>query len=86
MCCSKRWFIASLVVVLMVAVGAGLLMTVPDMISRLSYAAESGKAEAAREQLKNAADFSLAFQQTAKVLRIESQLRRAVQRPNWLRK
>ena len=69
MCCSKRWFIASLVVVLMVAVGAGLLMTVPDMISRLSYAAESGKAEAAREQLKNAADFSLAFQQTAKVLR-----------------
>ena len=61
----------------------------PDVVSRLTYAAERGKAEAAREQLSRAADLSGAFQYVADAMRpsvvsISSvkKIRPAVRRPN----
>jgi len=47
----------------------GLVSSVPDVVSRLTYAAERGKAEAAREQLSRAADLTKAFQNVADALR-----------------
>ena len=47
----------------------GLVSLMPDVVSRLTYAAERGKAEAAREQLSRAADLTQAFQNVADALR-----------------
>ena len=41
----------------------------PGMVQRLTYAAESGQALAAKEQLAKAADLSQAFQYVAKAMR-----------------
>ena len=46
-----------------------LLSFTPDAVSRLSYAAERGRAQAAREQLSRAADLTDAFQTVADALR-----------------
>jgi serine protease Do len=47
----------------------GLVAHMPDVVSQLTYAAERGKAEAAREQLSRAVDLTYAFQNVADVLR-----------------
>ena len=57
---------ALIVAVIAFAVSAWVL---PDMVQRLTYAAESGQALAAKEQLAKAADLSQAFQYVAKAMR-----------------
>ncbi|MCK6474361.1 MAG: DegQ family serine endoprotease [Planctomycetes bacterium] len=47
----------------------GAYVVLPDLAARVSYAAESGKAEAAHENLKTANNLSLAFQEAAKAVR-----------------
>jgi serine protease Do len=51
-----------------VAVGA-VLMMLPDAVSALTYAAERGSAQAAKEQLTRAQDLTRAFQEITKALR-----------------
>ena len=51
------------------AVGSVGVALLPTVAHRWSYAAESGKALAAREQLAKADDLSSAFKQTAKAIR-----------------
>jgi S1-C subfamily serine protease len=47
----------------------GLASLMPDAVSRLSYAAERGKAQAAREQLARANDLTEAFHSVADAMR-----------------
>ncbi|MBN2130036.1 MAG: DegQ family serine endoprotease [Sedimentisphaerales bacterium] len=66
---TKRKFIARVEVLCVAVLLAALVSLVPDIVSRFSYAAERGKAEAAREQLSRAADLTEAFQNVADALR-----------------
>lgn len=50
-------------------VGAGVATMLPDAVSVLAYAAERGTAQAAKEQLAEAKDLTVAFQQVTKALR-----------------
>ena len=53
----------------MLLAGVAIATTIPSIVSRLAYAAESGQALAAKEQLARATDLSQAFQHIAKALR-----------------
>ncbi len=55
-------------VVILVAIGASTLIA-PHAVAWFTYATETGKATAAREQLKHATGFSHAFQHVAKAVR-----------------
>ncbi|MBI3463789.1 MAG: DegQ family serine endoprotease [Planctomycetes bacterium] len=55
-------------VLILVTLG-GLSLAIPKGVAVLSYAAESGKAAAAREHLTSALEFSQAFQHVAKAVR-----------------
>ena len=69
MSCARKPFVTSLTVLLAIIAFSASVWMLPDMVQRLTYAAESGQAHAAREQLAKAADLSQAFQHVAKALR-----------------
>jgi serine protease Do len=58
-----------LIVGLLAGVAVALSIFLPDTVSRVAYAVERGQATAAREQLKEATDLSLAFEHVAKAVR-----------------
>lgn len=66
---SKRKLIVGMGVLCVAILIVGLVSLVPDVVSQLSYAAERGKAEAAREQLSRAAGLTESFQNVADALR-----------------
>lgn len=59
---------ASVALILVAALAIGLVQ-LPDYISRLTYAAESGRAQAAKEQLATANQLSQAFKNVVKAMR-----------------
>ncbi|MEX0937161.1 MAG: DegQ family serine endoprotease [Pirellulales bacterium] len=67
-CCSKSTKI-TLAILLVAAMAVGTVAALPQVIARLSYAAETGEALAAREQLAAARQLSTGFQDVAKALR-----------------
>lgn len=69
MSCAKKRFVTSTAVLLALIVFAASIWTLPGVVQRLTYAAESGQAQAAKDQLAKAADLSQAFQHVAKALR-----------------
>lgn len=52
-----------------IAGGAYVISTLPDWVARIAYAAESGRAEAARKSLAVATDLSQAFEYVAETMR-----------------
>ena len=69
MSCARKPILASTALVFAVIAFTISAWMLPGMVQRLTYAAESGQAQAAREQLAKAADLSQAFQHVAKALR-----------------
>lgn len=65
----KKLILTSLVLVLVGAVGIGLAINLPGTVSRLAYAAEAGRAAAARGDLEHAKDLSVAFREVATAMR-----------------
>jgi serine protease Do len=65
----KRTTIVLLVLFLLVTLGIGLVTMLPRAVSQLTYAAETGRAMAARGDLQHAADLSRAFHDVATALR-----------------
>ncbi len=65
----SRFLFTSVVALILVGVGFALVMNTPAIVSRLTYAAENGRAQAATEQLKTATDLSEAFKYVAKAMR-----------------
>ena len=62
---SPRWLRATTVVV----VASVSLLVLPDAVSRIAYAVQSGQADAAEEQLASAHGLSAAFERVADVIR-----------------
>jgi len=69
MSCAKKRFVTSTAVLLALIFFTASVWTLPGVVQRLTYAAESGQAQAAKDQLAKAADLSQAFQYVAKALR-----------------
>ncbi|MBN1852714.1 MAG: Do family serine endopeptidase [Pirellulales bacterium] len=65
---NRRKYIG-LVAILGIVVACFVFAALPSIISRLAYAAESGQALAAKEQLAHATDLSKGFQYVAKAMR-----------------
>ncbi|MHB8901511.1 MAG: DegQ family serine endoprotease [Thermoguttaceae bacterium] len=65
----RKPIVASLALLIALAMLTVLVWMVPGMVQRLAYAAESVEAQAAKDQLAKAADLSQAFQYVAKTLR-----------------
>jgi serine protease Do len=59
----------ALAAVVVAAIGLGAVAVLPEVISRLTYASERGRAVAARAQLTQATDLSEAFKYVAKAVR-----------------
>jgi len=66
---ARKPMLASAAAVLAVIAFTLAVWMLPSMVHRLSYAAESGQARAAQQQLAKAADLSQAFQYVAKAMR-----------------
>ena len=66
---ARKPILTSTAVVLAAVAFIAIVWTLPGMVQRLTYAAESGQARAAQQQLAKAADLSQAFQYVAKALR-----------------
>ncbi len=69
MASARKPIVASTAVVVGILILMASMWVLPGVVQRLTYAAESGQAEAARDQLARAADLSQAFQYVAKALR-----------------
>jgi serine protease Do len=65
---NKRFWGMSLVLVAFIGLGIGICSQVPHVVTRLSYAAESGRAQAAKEQLAGADAISHSFKDVAKAM------------------
>ena len=65
----KKLIFTSIVLVLVGVLGAGLATTLPSTVSCLAYAAETGRALAARGELQHAGDLSAAFHDVAMAMR-----------------
>jgi len=66
---SRRFAMVVVILILAGTLALPLMAVVPDVVSRLVYAAERGQSQAAREQLALANDLSQGFQYVAKTLR-----------------
>ena len=69
MATSKRQWLFPVGLLFLCATLLASLVTLPEIVARLAYAAETGQSQAAKEHLARAADVSQAFQHVAKVMR-----------------
>lgn len=65
----RKLILTSIVLVLVGAMGIGLATTLPGTVSRLTYAAETGRAMAACGDLQHATNLSVAFHDVATAMR-----------------
>jgi len=66
---SKKSLVVVLLAVVVAAVAVAVSIDLPSTVTKLVYAAESGRAQAAREHLAGVNDLSKAFQYVAKAMR-----------------